>query len=103
MNRWEGTCIVCGEHLPKWVEVLEIFKSICTLGREIMLVSGFDGSEWVRHGITHYYKTGFVGRSGARTTGWKQRQGRGVACRDLGCKYLDLDCVQGLSSPGSEI
>jgi hypothetical protein len=44
-NRQEGTCIVCDKHLPKWVEVLEIIKSICNLGRELMLVSGFDGNE----------------------------------------------------------
>jgi hypothetical protein len=45
MNRREGACIVRGKHLPKRVEVLEIIKSICTLGREIMPVSGFDGNE----------------------------------------------------------
>ena len=41
-NRREGACIVHDEHLPKRVEVLEINKSICDLGRELMLVSGFD-------------------------------------------------------------
>jgi hypothetical protein len=69
-----------------------------------MPVSGFDGSE----SCNSVSGTGSptiirLGRSGARTAGWKRRQGRGVACRDLGCKYLDLDCVQELSSPGSEI
>jgi len=37
--------IVRDLHLPKRVEVLEIMKSICALGKEIMLVSGFDGNE----------------------------------------------------------
>ena len=45
MNRQEGACIVRSKHLPKQVEVLEIIKSICTLGREIMLVLGFDGNK----------------------------------------------------------